>query len=101
MVKHIELTPEWVLSELPQSHYANGSGVVSLDTDNAANASWIKLALNTLLIPYEENEYGEGDSTFIDIEFNIKDIKENCPTLYKKMKKMDTKNKIYKNTSLS
>jgi hypothetical protein len=101
MVKHIELNPEWILSELPQSHYADGNGIISLDTDSPTDASWIKLALNTLLIPYEENEYGEGDTTFIDIEFHIEDLRTDCPALYKRMKEMDTKNKIYKNTSIN
>jgi hypothetical protein len=101
MVKHMELNPEWILNELPQSHYANGGGVVSLDTDSATDAKWITLALNTLSIPYEENEYGDGDMTFIDIEFNLEDLRTDCPTLYKKMKEMDTKNKIYKNTSVN
>lgn len=101
MVKHIELNPEWILSELPQSHYADGNGVVSLDTDSTTDASWIKLALNTLCIPYEENKYGEGTTTFIDIEFHMEDLRTDCPTLYKKMKEMDTKNKIYKNTSIN
>ena len=64
MVKPIELNPEWVLSELPQSHYADGNGVVSVDTESTSDAKWIKLALNTLLIPYEEKEYGEGTLTF-------------------------------------
>lgn len=101
MVKPIELNPEWVLSELPKSHYADGSGNVSIDTDSASDASWIKLALNTLLIPYEEKEYGDDDMTFIDFEFNINDIKDNCPNLYKKMKDMDAKNKIYKDLNLN
>jgi hypothetical protein len=101
MIKFIELTPEWVLSELPQSLYANGNGVVSIDTDSVSDASWIKLALNTLLIPYEENEYGDGRNSFFDIEFNLEDLRTECPTLYKEMKEMDTKNKIYKNTNLN
>jgi hypothetical protein len=101
MVKPIELNPEWVLSELPQSLYADGNGNISVDTDTITDAKWIKLALNTLLIPYEENEYGDGDMTFIDIEFNLEDLRTECPTLYKKMKEMDAKNKIYKNINLS
>ena len=101
MVKHIELNPEWVLSELPVSLYADGNGVVSVDTDSTSEASWIKLALNTLLIPYEEKEHGEGTTIFIDIEFQIEDLRTDCPTLYKKMKEMDAKNKIYKNTNLN
>jgi hypothetical protein len=101
MVRFIELTPEWVLSELPLSLYAVGNGVVSVDTDSVSDASWIKLALNTLLIPYEENEYGDGKITFIDIEFNLEDLRTECPTLYKRMKEMDTKNNICKDLNLN
>lgn len=101
MVKHIELNPEWILTELPQSLYADGNGIVSIDTDSSTDASWIKLALKTLCIPFEENEYGDGDMTFIDIEFHINYLQQDCPALYKSMKDMDTKNKIYKNTNLN
>lgn len=101
MVKFIELTPEWILSELSQSLYADGKGTACIDTDSASDASWIKLALNTLLIPFEEKEYGDNDMTFIDFEFNINDIKDNCPNLYEKMKDMDTKNKIYNDLNLN
>ena len=31
MNKLIELTPEWVLTELSQSLYADGNGIVSID----------------------------------------------------------------------
>jgi hypothetical protein len=101
VIKPIELTPEWVLSEIPQSLYADGNGNVSIETYTVTDAKWIKLALLTLLIPYEEKEYGEGDQTFIDIELCIDDIKENCPNLYKKLKDMDAKNKIYKSLNLN
>jgi hypothetical protein len=101
MKRLIEITPEWVLSELPISLYADGCGNISIDTDRATDASWIKLALKTLLIPYEENEYGDGNMTFIDIEFHIEDLRTECPTLYKKMKEMDTNNKLHKNTSIN
>ncbi len=101
VIKPIELTPEWVLSELPQSLYANGNGVVSVDTDRKSDASWIKLELTALLIPYEENEFGEGDLTFIDIEFRLEDLRSECPALYKRMKEMDAKNKLYKNLNIN
>jgi hypothetical protein len=101
MVKPIELNPEWVLNELPITHYADGNGVVSVDTDRKSDASWIKLALTALLIPYEENEFDEGDLTFIDIEFRLEDLRSECPTLYKKMMEMDAKNKIFKHTNLN
>ncbi len=101
MVKPIELNPEWVLSKLPQSLYADGNGVISIDTDSATDASWIKLALDTLCINFRENEFGEGDMTFIDIEFHIDDLKNNCPTLFKKMKEMDAKNKLNKSLNIN
>jgi hypothetical protein len=101
MVTHIELNPEWVLSEIPDSLYADGNGNVSLDTDTLTNAKWIKLALNTLCINFRENEFGEGDMIFIDIEFHIDDLKINCPALYKKMKEMDAKNKLNKSLNIN
>ena len=101
MVKPIELNPEWVLSELTDSLYADGWGNISVGSSTPNDAKWIKLALNTLSIPYEEQEFGEGEMTFIDIEFRIEDLRENCPTLYKEMKALDVKNKIYKNTNLN
>ncbi len=101
MVTHIELNPEWILSEIPDSLYADGNGNISVDTYTHSDASWIKLALDTLCINFRENEFGEGEMTFVDIEFRIDDLKNNCPTLYKKMKAMDAKNKVYKNTNLN
>lgn len=101
MKEFIELTPEKVLNEFPLSYYSDGSGVISLNTDNETNASWIRLALNTLSIPFIEDEYGEGNKIYIDIEFNINDIKATCPTLYKKMKMMDSNNKISNNMNLN
>jgi hypothetical protein len=96
MVKPLELTPEWVLTELPQSLYADGCGNISVNTSAPNDAKWIRLALNTLHINFQEHEFGDGENTFIDIEFQISDIKEDCPTLYKKMKAVDTKNKLCK-----
>jgi hypothetical protein len=101
MVKPIELTPEWILSEIPDSLYADGCGNMSVDTYTPNDAKWIKLALDTLCINFQETEFGEGDKTFIDIEFRIDDLKINCPALYKRMKEMDAKNKIIKNTTLN
>lgn len=101
MVKLIEITPEWVLTEIPQTHYADGNGNVSVDTDNLTDVKWITLALQTLCIPYEEKEYGDDDNVFFDFEFRIEDIKNNCPAFYKNMKEMDAKNKIYKQTNLN
>jgi hypothetical protein len=101
MVKPLELTPEWVLSELTDSLYADGCGNISVGTSTHNDAKWIKLALNTLSIPYMENEFGEGDMTFIDIEFRVEDIKVECPNLYNRMREMDAKNKIYRGLNIN
>jgi hypothetical protein len=101
MTKLIELNPEWVLSELSHSLYADGYGNISIDSHTRNDANWIKLALNTLSIKFQETEFGEGDQTFIDIEFRIDDLKINCPTLYKKMKDMDAKNGLYKTLNIN
>ena len=99
--KPIEVTPEWVLNELPQSYYSDGNGNVSVDSDIKTNAKWIELALNRLHIPYTQNEYGDAINLFFDFEFKLEDIRNECPTLYKKIKDMDVKNKIYKNMSIN
>jgi hypothetical protein len=101
MVKPIEFNPEWVITELSDSLYADGSGKMSVDTYTPTEAKWIKLALNTLHIDFRETEYGEGDMTFVDIEFRIDDLKINCPALYKKMMEMDAKNNLNKNLNLN
>lgn len=101
MSKTIELNPEWVLTELSDSLYADGSGNMSVGISTHNDAKWIKLALHTLHIDFQETEYGEGAMTFVDIEFRIDDIKINCPALYKKMVELDAKNNLNKNLNLN
>lgn len=98
-MKSIEITPEWVLNKLPISHYADGNGNISIETDSATDAKWIMLALNTLCIPYEENAYAEVGTIIYGFDFKITDIKQECPSLYESMKEMDNNNKAYKNLS--
>jgi hypothetical protein len=101
MKKIIEATPEWVLSNFPQALYADGSGNVSLDVYDVTEVKWIELALQTISINFKENEYTEDDLTIIDIEFRLEDLQENCPALYKQLKEMDAKNKIYKGLNIN
>lgn len=101
MIKIVELIPEWILCNFSQASYADGYGHVSLDVYDNRDIKWIELALNVLNIPFEENEYVDGDMTFIDFEFCIEDLKDDCPTLYKEMKDMDAKNKIYKGLNIN
>jgi len=101
MLKNIELTPEWVLSKFPEVIYADGNGNISVDTYDESDANWIKLALQTLCINFKENEYAENDLTIIDIEFRLEDLQGNCPALYKQLKEMNAKNKIYKGLNIN
>jgi hypothetical protein len=101
MIKLIELNPEWILNEIPISHYADGNGNISIDTDSSTDAKWLMLALNTLCIPYQEDDFGDGDTNYFGFNFRIEDIKKDCPTLYICLKEMDAKNKIYKDLNLN
>lgn len=99
MKKLIELTPEWVLENLPDSMYADGYGTMSVYTENPDNASWISLALNTLKIPFSESEFDESDDwddLMISYKFKIEDIKADCPSLYEFMKNLDRDNLQFK-----
>ena len=72
MKKIIEVTPEWVLSNIPQALYADGCGHITLDVYDVKEVKWIELALQTLCINFKENEYTEDDVTIIDIEFRLR-----------------------------
>jgi hypothetical protein len=101
MGKPIELNPERVLTELPQTIIPFGDGEVSLITDCAADAERIKSALGSLCIHFNLNQYSNDLKDIIDFELCIDDLKINCPALYKKMKAMDAKNNIIKLTNLN
>lgn len=100
-MKEIKLTPEWVLEKLSDSVYVDGDGKVTLTIDmmiSFSNCYWITLALDTLEIKYEEDEYeieGDNDSFMIDYSFDLEDIKEECPNLYKDWSEMKRHNKDF------
>jgi hypothetical protein len=99
MKKIIQVTPEWVLTELAESHFPSGDGNVMACTLEPSNVSWIKLALDTLNISYEINDYDHGDNRVLwGLNFCIDGIKSECPTLYKRLKKMNEEymNETYK-----
>ena len=86
MRKIIELTPEWVLEKLPDTSYADGEGKISLCTGSLTNADFIELALDTLNISYETYDFvDDGDELVFGFDLRIEDIKEECPTLHKRM----------------
>lgn len=95
MKKLIELTPEWALTEFVESYYPCGGGNIIVYTLEPSNAAWIRLALDTLKIIYNINEYDNGDNRVLrGFDFNIEDIKGECPSLYGRFKELDEE---YKN----
>jgi hypothetical protein len=96
MKKKIIVTPEWVLEKLPHTYNVDGKGIISVYAGNATDANWIELALHSLHVFYESYDYLDDNHDFVfGIDFRIEDIKGGCPTLYKRMKELKTKNSIY------
>lgn len=90
MKKIIELTPEWVLEKLPHTHQSDGKGKNSVYTGNATDAAWIELALDSLNIAYETFDYVDDNNEILfGFEFRIEDIKNDCPTLQRRMKEIE------------
>jgi hypothetical protein len=81
-MKKIEITPEWILTELPHMHVADGNGKMSFYTDSVTDVRWITLALDTLGIEFEDYDEGDDQVIFFWFEVLIEDFKENCPELY-------------------
>jgi hypothetical protein len=96
----LELTPEWVLEKLPHTHYADGSGKISVYIGDATDANYIELALDSLQINYEAYDYLDDNDDFVyGFDFRIEDIQVECPSFYQSMKELDENNLIHKNLS--
>jgi len=97
-MKKIEINPEWILEEFPITHYADGNGKVIIETDEIIDARWIDLALAVLHIPYSCSEYyDEEQNTFSWLyTLSLNDLKDDCPTFFKKMNDLDNWNHAYK-----
>lgn len=94
----IVLRPEWVLERLPHTQYADGDGNISVYTNDATDAHFIELALDTLKVSYETYDYLNDDNDFVfGFDFRIEDMVENCPIFYKRLNELDLNNKNYKN----
>lgn len=89
MKRIIEITPEWVLREIPIEVNIDGDGKIGLATTIFSDLHWIILALNTLDIPHVEDYYLTADEYFFVAEFYIADIKDGCPSLYLEWMKDD------------
>jgi len=102
-MKKNEITAEWILEKLPTTTYADGNGSITISTDSISDSNWIDLALDSIGAYYEsdvideEGEPYEPCSFEIYWIFKIEELKEDCPNLYIKWRKMDLINNSYKN----
>jgi hypothetical protein len=97
-MKKLNLTPEWVLERLPDTSYTDGDGNISVYTDDATDANFIELALDSLHISYEAYDNVDDKDDFVfGFDFRIEDIEEECPSFYKNMKGIDNNNLNHKN----
>ena len=92
----IELTPERVLTLLSDVCFADGNGKATVRTTEMDNSKWINLALDTLKIKWELLEFEIEFDYYYDFEFQIGDIKAECPNLYRKL--IDENIKLFQNT---
>lgn len=100
MSELIKLTPEWVLEKLPHTRYADGDGNISVYTNDATDANWIELALDSLHINYEAYDYVDDKKDFVfGFDFRIEVIEEDCPSFYQSMKELNNNKLIHKNLS--
>jgi len=96
-MKELKLTPEWVLSNLSGTLSSNlhkkGTGLIIIyGFQDALNSQLTELAFETLGVNYETEEYYSDDSkTDLDTYyiFELEDIKDECPNLYKTLKDMN------------
>jgi hypothetical protein len=87
-MRKLQLTPEWVLEKLPHTHFADGSGKISIYTGDTSDANFIELALDSLHISYETYDYLNDNKDFVfGFDFRIEDIEVECPSFYQSMKK--------------
>jgi hypothetical protein len=94
----IQLTTVWVLEKLSHTWYADGDSNVSVYTDDATDANFIELALDSLHITYEAYDYVNDTDDFVfDFDFRIEDFEEECSSFYQNMKKLDNNNLNHKN----
>jgi len=94
--KLIEVIPEWVLDNLSDSMYADGYGNMSVYTSSVSDYNWMCLALNTLKITFEESDNDDYDDRLLSLRFRIEEIKNECPSLYERMIKLNINNLEFK-----
>ncbi len=96
MKKKIELTPDWVLENVPHLPILDGKGNLSLYTNDAMDANFIEAALYSLKISYKLNDSNGEDSNFhYGFELRIKDLLEDCPNYCHLLKNIYSSGNIY------
>ena len=91
--KLVKLKPEWILKNLSDTYYADGYGKATIETYSIENRIWIELALDSLEIGYychEEFDSSLGLVGDFIFEFDMFDIKDECPELYQEMVESNT-----------
>ena len=92
-MKTINISPEWVLEKLPHTHSADGYGNISVYTGDATDANFIELALNSLQVSFEAYDYLDENKSFVfGFDFRLEDIRNECPTFFNEMKKINSNN---------
>lgn len=97
-MKKIELTADWILERFSCGKYADGrgNGTLIILEDELTNYFFIELAFEQMGIEYEANDYSDdnGENVETHFEFEIEDIKEDCPKLYKSLSELNYNNSI-------
>lgn len=100
-MKRIKITPDWVLTKLPHSHYVDCYGTVSIYTASSTDAHWIELAFKSMNLNFESYDYLDDNHDFVfGFDFNIADLKSKCPSLYGRLiglRKKNSHKNSYKN----
>ena len=97
-MKDMKITTEWTLDKFTMSTQADGNGRMTVNCDEVMPAFFINLALDSMDIDYTDYSQGdENDKSYCVFvwEFELEDIKEDCPNLYKKWKAMDDANRPF------
>ena len=87
-MKEIKLTPDWIFDNFSFLLQLLDDGTLFLQCERG-DAKWIKLAARTIGAPFISREIEEDDHIeyTVGFEFNINDLKEDCPTVYNQVTK--------------
>jgi hypothetical protein len=93
-MKLIKITPEWILTELPNTEIKVNNDVCIYKVA-ALDACWFNLALTTLDIDFKQNQITSDEMCMCAVfEFRIEDIRKACPFLYARLQSINESNRI-------